>query len=64
MTKTKSELAVVHVLQKIKENPRVAYHFCPATESYRILTESYAESEGIDVDGFRADFIKQLTFKE
>ncbi len=55
--------AVVHLLERIQRDPRLAYYFCPLTESYELLTAAYAEANGRDVDAFRKDFAGVLKFE-
>jgi hypothetical protein len=56
-------MAVVHVLERIQRDPRLAYHFDPLTESYALLTQARAEMLGHDVEGFRKAYAATLRFE-
>ena len=50
---TKAEQVVVHLLRRMRSDPRLAYYIGPFTRSYEMLTEVGAELEGCSVDEFR-----------
>ena len=53
---TKAELAVKSVIQRIGQDPRLAYLMGPMTQTYRELTDAYAEMVGQDPEVFRQNF--------
>jgi hypothetical protein len=54
--------AVLNVLRRIMDDPRVAYYFDPFTRSYELLTAAYAEATGQDVDKIRKEIEQELNF--
>lgn len=58
-----ADKAIAHLLNRIKRDPRLAYHFDPLTESMELLTQAYADANGRDVTEFRAEFYPQLRFE-
>ncbi len=52
----KAEIAVAHVLRAIREDGRKAYLFGLGSQSFTLLTDAYAETNGLDPDAFRAEF--------
>ena len=53
---TKAEIAVAHVLRAIRDDGRKAYLFGAGSQTYALLTDAYADSNGLNVEQFRADF--------
>jgi hypothetical protein len=60
---TNAEKAVLHLINRIRKDGRLAYIICPLSESYGLLTEAYADIKGIDVNDFRRDYEKTLAPK-
>lgn len=58
-----ADRAVAHLLRRISRDPRLAYHFDPLTESFRLLTDAYAEARGLDADKFRKEFAATIKFE-
>lgn len=52
-----------YLLNRIQEDPRLAYHFDPITESMLRLTADYAASKGLNVDDFRRMYYAGLKFE-
>lgn len=59
MTATKSEIAVAHVLNAIRDDGRKAYLMGLGTQTFTLLTEAHAETNGLDPLKFREDFWAQ-----
>jgi hypothetical protein len=55
--------AAAYLLRRIADDPRVAYHFDPMTQSMELLTAEYAKEKGIDVEVFRNNFYASLRFE-
>jgi hypothetical protein len=53
---TKAEIAVAHVLRAMRDDGRKAYLFGNGSQTYALLTEAYAETNGLDLEQFRAEF--------
>ena len=53
---TKAEIAVAHVLRAIRDDGRKAYLFGAGSQTYALLTDAYAESNGLNVEEFRSEF--------
>lgn len=52
------------LVRKIMDDPRVAYYFDPLTRTMEILTETYAQEIGEDLEVFRKRFYASLKFEE
>ena len=52
----KSEIAVSHVLRSLIDDGRKAYLFGFGTQAFSLLTEAYAETNALDLEGFRDEF--------
>jgi hypothetical protein len=52
-----------YLIRRILDDPRVAYHFCPMTQSMEMLTAEYAAQKGLDVEAVRADIYPRLRFE-
>ena len=61
MNASKAEIAVAHVLKAIREDGRKAYLMGLGTQTFTLLTEAYAEANGIDPEKFRNDFWMQCS---
>lgn len=61
MSATKSEIAVAHVLRAIRDDGRKAYLMGLGTQTFALLTEAYAESNGLDPQQYRDEFWAQCT---
>ncbi len=59
-TMTKADKAVAHVLRQMRNNGRLAYLMGWGSESFRLLTEAYAEANGLEVEKFREEFAYSL----
>ncbi len=59
-----ADKAVLHVLRRIIDDPRLAYHFDPLTESFQLLTAAYAEAQGKDVAEVRRGCENRMRFEE
>lgn len=57
---TKAEEAVVHILQRVRDDPRLAYYIGPCTSSLAKLTAAYAAMTGQDHAAFQAEFERDL----
>lgn len=55
-----AEQAVAYILMRIKNDPRIAYHFDPITESMQLLTLAHAEATGVDVAEFRKEYYARV----
>jgi hypothetical protein len=53
-----------YLLERIRNDPRVAYHFDPITQSMEMLTATYAAEQGIDVEEFRKTYYASLRFEK
>lgn len=53
---TKADAAVSHVLRAIRDDGRKAYLMGFGSQSFELLTEAYAEANGLDVEKFRDEF--------
>lgn len=53
---TKAEVAVAHVLRAMRDDGRKAYLFGLGSQTFALLTEAYAETNGLDVEQFRSSF--------
>lgn len=60
---SKADDAVAYVLRRIIDDPRLAYHFDPVTESFAKLTDAYAEAKGVSVETVRAELQRRMTFE-
>lgn len=58
-----ADKAVSHLLNRIKDSPRLAYYFDPITKSMDLLTLAYAEANGLDVNEFRKSYYTTLKFE-
>lgn len=54
-----ADKAVEYLLQRIKYDGRLAYHF-GMTESLDLLCAAYAEAHGLDAEQFRTQFNAEL----
>jgi hypothetical protein len=61
---TKAETAVVSVMRRIVNSPRVAWLMGPGSQTYDDVTAAYAELIGRDVDEFRHEIERDLTFEK
>ena len=52
-----------YLLNRIREDARLAYHFDPITQSMEMLTAEYAKEQGLDVDEFRKAYYSRLRFE-
>lgn len=55
--------AVVHLLDRIARDPRLAYYFDPLSRSMELLTEEYATQNGLDLEEFRRQYYARLKFE-
>ena len=60
---TQSGLAIRHLLERIRQDPRLAYHFDPLTRSMELLTEAYAVECAVDVEECRKTYYASLQFE-
>lgn len=60
MSAAHSAVAIAYLLRRIKDDPRVAYHFA-FTESLKLLTEAHALANGMDPKTFHTDFEVRLS---
>lgn len=58
---TKAEIAVATVLNAIRNDGRKAYLMGYGTQSFAVLTEAYAEANGLDVEQYRSEFWEQCS---
>lgn len=56
--------AIAHLLNRIGQDPRLAYYFDPSTQSMACLTRAYAELRGLDVEEWRKDYYARLRFEK
>lgn len=54
---------VTYLIRRIADDPRVAYHFDPITQSMELLTTAYAAEHGLNVEKFRAEYYPKLKFE-
>lgn len=59
MSQTKAEIAVAHVLNAIRDDGRKAYLMGLGTQTFTLLTEAYAEANGLDAKTYQEDFWAQ-----
>jgi hypothetical protein len=52
-----------YLIRRIADDPRVAWHFDPITQSMELLTAAYAEEHGLDVEEFRKKYYASLKFE-
>ncbi len=52
-----------HLLQRIREDSRLAYYFDPITQSMEMLTAEYAKEQGLDVEEFRKGYYSRLGYE-
>jgi hypothetical protein len=57
---TAADLAVDHVLRRIRDDGRVAWFLGFGTESFALLTAAFAERHGLDVEQYRREFAASL----
>lgn len=50
---TKSDAAVKHIVQRLINDPRLAYLIGPGSESFELLTDAWATCMGEQVEAFR-----------
>lgn len=55
-----SETAVVHLLRRVQEDPRLAYYISPYTTSLELLMAAGAALAGRDPAEFKAEFQRTL----
>ena len=53
---SKADIAVAHVLRAIRDDGRKAYLMGLGTQTFSVLTEAYAEANGLPVEQYRRDF--------
>lgn len=56
---TKADIAVAHVLRAIRDDGRKAWLLGYGTQTFALLTEAYAEANGLDVEQHRREFWSQ-----
>jgi hypothetical protein len=61
MSATKAEIAVAHVLRAIRDDGRKAYLMGLGTQTFTLLTEAYAEANGLDPQQYRDEFWAQCS---
>jgi hypothetical protein len=54
-----ADAAIVYLLRRIKEDPRVAYYFAH-TESLKLLIDAHAAVNGLDAKAFYREFESYL----
>ncbi|MBI2278171.1 MAG: hypothetical protein HYU74_12525 [Dechloromonas sp.] len=59
---TAAEKAVAHIVRRMRADGRLAYLLGYGSESFDLLTEAYAEQQGIDLDVFRQQFHALLNY--
>lgn len=52
-----------YLLNRIREDARIAYYFDPITQSMEMLTAEYAKEQGLDVEEFRKNYYGSLRFE-
>lgn len=57
------DAAITHLLHRLQNDARVAWHFDPITKSFEDLTRAHALCKGLDVDEFRRTYAGTLTFE-
>ncbi|MCD5362773.1 hypothetical protein [Chromobacterium aquaticum] len=55
--------AVLQVLLRMQQDPRLAYLIGPGSEAWALLTEAQAEADGVEVEMFRRKFQKGLSYQ-
>lgn len=59
----KAKAAIAATLNRISNDPRVAYYICPMTQTYDLLIAAHCDLNGLEEVEFRADFEKRLRFE-
>lgn len=57
---TPAEDAVLHLVKRMQEDPRLAYLIGPGSESFDLLTDAWATAWGDDVEVFRERLAGEL----
>jgi hypothetical protein len=57
---TKADQAVAHIIRQMQRDGRLAYLLGWGSQSFDLLTDAYAEANGLDVEKFRDEFISWL----
>lgn len=52
-----------YLLNRIREDARLAYYFDPITQSMEMLTATYASEQGLDVEEYRKKYYASLKFE-
>lgn len=62
--RAKAAAAVKQVIQRMQQDPRVAYLLGPFTDTYEKVTEAYAAIYGLDHETFMDQFENSLKFQQ
>jgi hypothetical protein len=57
---TKADQAVAHIIRQMQRDGRLAYLLGWGSQSFNLLTDAYAEANGLDVEKFRDEFSSWL----
>lgn len=57
-----ADKAVAHIIKRMKADGRIAYLLGNGTESFDLLTQAYAEANGLDVETLRHSLNVSLTY--
>lgn len=57
-----ADKAVAHIIKRMKADGRLAYLLGYGSESFDLLTQAYAEANGLDVETFRHSLDLNLTY--
>lgn len=63
VVKSAADQAVEHILRRMRDNPRLAYFICPATEAFALLTEAASQASGEPVESLRQRLDRELTYE-
>jgi hypothetical protein len=57
------QTAASYLLNRIREDARLAYYFDPVTKSMDLLTAEYAAQQSLDLETFRTSYFSKLRFE-
>jgi hypothetical protein len=55
-----SDKFVYHMIERCREDGRLAYLMGPGSEAYALMTGAYAEMRTLDAEAFRAGYQRKL----
>lgn len=63
ISETSAKKAVLHLVDRIKADPRLAYLIGPGSESFELLVTAYAALTGEELDPYRESLLGKLTMQ-